>query len=230
MPHFRILPAALITALCISGVGFAKDEFKEIFDGKTLQGWSGNPDLWSVEDGALTGVTTDEDPIKANTFLVWDGTVGNFVLKLQFKSSAVGNSGIQYRSKLLDKKAFIVGGYQADIDPSMKFAGINYEEKGRGILTTRGKRATIDKDNKIVHEEFGNADELAKKIKKEGWNQYRIVAKGRKLSHYINGSLMSEVIDNSADKFAAKGILAFQLHRGPAMKIQFKNVQLKQLK
>lgn len=230
MPLFRILPVAMFAALCVCSVGNAKDEFKRIFDGKTMEGWNGNSELWSVEDGALTGVTTDKDPIKANTFLVWDGTVSNFVLKLQFRSSVVGNSGIQYRSKLLDKDAFIVGGYQADIDPSMKFAGINYEEKGRGILTTRGKRATIDEKNEIKHEEFGNADELAKKIKKEGWNQYRIVAKGRKLSHYINGELMSEVIDNSADKFAAKGILALQLHRGPAMKIQFKNIQLKELK
>ncbi len=233
----RLVPAVLITLSLVAGSALAqKDQakgkgkgFKTIFDGKTLEGWSGKKELWSVEDGAITGVTTDENPIKQNTFLIWDGKVGDFELRADFKC-AVGNSGIQYRSKIIDKEEFVVGGYQADIDPTMKFAGINYEEKGRGILAQRGTRATIDEKNKITAEEIGDADELASKIKKKGWNKYRIVAKGRTLSHYINGQLMSEVIDNSADKFAAEGVIALQVHRGPAMKIQFKNIRIKELK
>lgn len=225
----RFVPAVLLTATLLGGNAFAQKGFKKIFDGKTLEGWSGKTELWSVEDGAITGVTTDEDPIKQNTFLIWDGTVGDFELRADFKCS-VGNSGIQYRSKVLDKEEFVVGGYQADIDPTMKFAGINYEEKGRGIIAQRGTRATIDEKNKITAEEIGDADELASKIKKKGWNKYRIVAKGRTLSHYINGELMSEVIDNSADKFAEEGVIALQVHKGPAMKIQFRNVRIKELK
>jgi len=221
--------AVLIPLSCVSTLN-AEEKFKPIFDGKTLDGWEGNPNLWSVEDGAITGVTTDDDPIKANTFLVWKGTAANFVLKLDFKTSKVGNSGVQYRSKVLDKEKFIVGGYQADIDPSMKFAGINYEEKGRGILATRGQRVVLSDDEDPKVEQFGKADELAKKIKQSDWNSYRIVANGRKLSHYINGELMSEVVDNSKKKFAEKGVIALQLHRGPAMTIQFKNLTLKELK
>lgn len=228
----RLLLSTIVFVLPLSCASIlnAEEKFKPIFDGKTLDGWEGNPDLWSVEDGAITGVTTDDAPIKANTFLVWKGTAADFVLRLDFKSSKVGNSGVQYRSKVLDKEKFIVGGYQADIDPSMKFAGINYEEKGRGILATRGQRVALTDGEDPKVEQFGKAEELAKKIKQTEWNSYRIVAKGRKLSHYINGELMSEVIDNSKEKFAEKGVIALQLHRGPAMKIQFKNVKLKELK
>ncbi len=207
-----------------------KPVFEELFDGKTLDGWRGKEELWNVEDGAITGTTTDENPIKQNTFLIWDGEVANFVLKLDFRISEQGNSGIQYRSKVIDEKEFVVGGYQADIDPTMKFAGINYEEKGRGILAQRGQRLTIGPDGKKTVEQFGDKDELAKKIKNGEWNAYRIVAKGKRLSHYINGELMSEVIDHQKEKASEKGVVALQAHRGPAMKVQFKNIQLRRLK
>lgn len=241
----------------------AQENVKEIFNGKDLSGWKGNTDLWSVQDGAITGITTAENPLKFNTFLVWqDGTVGDFELELDYRIGAEGNSGIQYRSTLFDAEKFIVGGYQADIDATMKYAGINYEEKGRGILAQRGQRATFPEEGDKQTEEFGDTAELGKKIKSEDWNHYRIVAKGNKLSHYINGTLMSEVIDDSQGtakqriaKFekvtgqpvsdakkkeieegaakvgqaSAEGILALQIHTGPPMKIQFKNLRLKEL-
>lgn len=73
--------------------------FKSIFDGKTLKGWDGNADFWSVKDGAITGITTKEMPTKGNTFIVWrEGKVSDFELRLQFRITG-GNSGIQYRSK-----------------------------------------------------------------------------------------------------------------------------------
>lgn len=241
----------------------AQDGFKKIFNGKDLSGWKGNTKLWSVQDGAITGITIAEEPLKFNTFLVWDeGTVSDFELELDYRIGSEGNSGIQYRSTLFDDERFIVGGYQADIDATMKFAGINYEEKGRGILAKRGERTTFPKSGKKSTEAYGDTTELGSKIKQGEWNHYRIVAKGNKLSHYINGELMSEVIDDGEGtaearikKFekvsgqkvsdakrkeieggaakvgeaASQGVLAFQIHQGPPMKIQFKNVRLKAL-
>ncbi len=214
---------------------FAQDDgFKELFNGKDLSGWKGNTSLWSVEDGVITGRTTDEAPIEFNTFLVWDeGIVGDFELEVDYRLTAGdkdnpgGNSGIQYRSKLINEEDFVVGGYQADIDLTLKYSGINYEEKGRGILAQRGERVTIAEDGEKSIELIGDAAELGKSIKADSWNHYRVVAKGNTLSHYINRMLMSELIDNQTEKAATEGVLAFQIHRGPPMVIQFKNVRLK---
>jgi hypothetical protein len=221
--------AALIT---INGSLFAQDGFKEIFNGKDLTGWRGNTDLWSAEEGCIIGRTSEDRPLKSNTFLIWDGKVSDFELEFDYKIGSEGNSGVQYRSKVIDEKEFIVGGYQADIDASLKFAGINYEEKGRGILAERGQRVTIDnkgfKEKKV--ESIGDGVELGKFIKAEQWNHYRLVAKGGQLKHLINGKLMSEVNDSEEGKAAAEGILAFQIHVGPPMTIQFKNIRLKNTK
>ncbi len=139
-----------------------------------------------------------------------------------------GNSGIQYRSKVLDEAEFVVGGYQADIDASLTYAGINYEERGRGIICKRGKRSTINAEGKISEEEIAKDEDLKKVIKNEDWNHYKVVAKGNKLSHYINDTLMSETIDEQPTKAATKGILALQIHTGPPMVVQFKNIKIKQ--
>ena len=204
--------------------------FQSLFNGHDLTGWRGNKDLWSVEDGAITGRTTADKPIKTNTFLIWqDGEVADFVLRLDYKIDG-GNSGIQYRSRVINEADYVVGGYQADIDATLKFAGINYEEKGRGILAQRGQRVTIAADGTKSVESIGDAAELGKHIKADDWNSYRLVARGNKLSHYINNQLMSEVIDQQTDKAASKGVLAFQVHVGPPMVIQFKNVKLKTVK
>ncbi len=206
-----------------------EDGFVSIFNGKDLDGWKGNLDLWSVEDGKITGRTSAEKPLKFNTFLIYEkGPVANFELRLDYKIDA-GNSGIQYRSKVIDEEQFIVGGYQADIEAGPKYTGINYEERGRGILAERGQRVTISADGSKSVERFGDGAELAKKLNPASWNQYRIVANGNKLSHYINNELMSEVIDNQADKAATSGVLAFQVHQGPPMVVQFKNVRIQTL-
>jgi len=209
----------------------AQDVPREIFNGKDLSGWKGNPDLWSVKDGCIKGTTTADKPLKFNTFLIWDaGQVSNFELEFDYKLGAEGNSGIQYRSKIMDEEKFIVGGYQADIDASLKFAGINYEEKGRGILAQRGQRVTIDVSGSKSAEAFGDGVELGKSIHGAGqWNHYRLVANGNKLSQSINGALMSEVIDDQEGKSSKEGVLAFQIHVGPPMEIQFKNVRLLEL-
>ncbi|MBU6237639.1 MAG: DUF1080 domain-containing protein [Planctomycetes bacterium] len=198
-----------------------------IFDGKSLAGWSGLTANWRVEDGAITGENTAAAPISQNTFLVYEKPVKEFELELDFKIQG-GNSGIQYRSKLLNKEKFVVGGYQADIDSGKRFMGINYEEQGRGILTDRGEINAIDKDGKKSKVgSAGDPEALLSRIKWEDWNHYRVVARGPLLQHYINDTLMSETRDEESAKAAAEGIIAFQVHAGPPMKVQFKNVQLR---
>jgi hypothetical protein len=224
----KLRTAALLTFSLFATTSCFAQESQSIFNGRDLSGWKGNTELWSVEDGAITGRTTDEKPLTFNTFLVWEGEVADFELELDYKIVG-GNSGIQYRSKLIDAEKYIVGGYQADIDASMQFAGINYEERGRGILAQRGERVKISPRGEKQAERFADAGELKDAIKADGWNHYRVVAKGPQLSHYINDKLMSETIDSEEGKAAAKGILALQIHTGPAMVVQFKNMNLKKL-
>ena len=208
----------------------SKSDVKVLFNGKDLSGWEGRDDLWSVEEGAIVGRTNADKPLKANTFLVWkDGQPGDFELALQFKIEG-GNSGIQYRSKVLDEEKFIVGGYQADIDFTNKFAGILYEEKGRGILAGRGQKVTIGDDGKKSESQFAQSAELATGIHPGQWNDYRVVAQGNRLQHFINEALTAEVLDQQTDKSAAKGVIALQIHVGPPMVVRFKNITLRELK
>lgn len=231
----RVLRTTLLTSLAaflcvIASPLCAQEAVKELFNGKDLTGWRGNTELWSVEDGCITGKTTAEKPLKFNTFLIWEGKVSNFQLEFDYKIGKEGNSGVQYRSKVINEADFIVGGYQADIDASLQYAGINYEERGRGILAQRGQRIMIDKAGAKKDESIGDGKELGKVIKKEDWNHYKLVANGNKLSHMINGTLMSEVIDEQEGKASAEGVLAFQIHQGPPMVIKFKNIKLTELK
>jgi hypothetical protein len=234
-PLAGLLAPALFLALALLATrapGADDEGFVSLFNGKDLEGWQGDPVRWSVQDGAITGRTTPETVLKGyNTFLIWQGgQPGDFELRLKFKLQG-GNSGVQYRSKLLDPGRFIVGGYQADIDSSGRYTGINYEEKGRGINAERGQKVEIDADGKKhVIATLGDKDELLKKIKSDDWNDYVIIARGNHLTHIINGETMSEVIDNQSSKAASSGILALQLHAGPPMTIQFKDVRLKELK
>ena len=125
-------PACII---CQTGLAVADEGFHSLFDGQTLDGWEGNPKLWSVQNGAITGQTTADNPTKGNTFLVWrGGEVKNFELRLKYRIEG-GNSGIQYRSKEVER--WVISGYQADIDATNRFTGILYEERGRGILAER---------------------------------------------------------------------------------------------
>jgi hypothetical protein len=203
-----------------------KSAGKSIFDGKSLAGWSGLKDNWRVEDEAITGENFEASPIKNNTFLVYERPVSDFELQCEFKITG-GNSGIQYRSKLIDKDNFIVGGYQADIDSQKRFMGINYEERGRGILAERSEIVDVSSEGaKSRVGSCGDTNELISRVKIDDWNRYRIVAKGTKLQHYINDILMSEVNDSESSKAAKEGVLALQLHAGPKMKIQFRKLIL----
>ncbi len=200
-----------------------------LYDGGDLTGWAGREDLWTAEDGQIVGRTTAEHPIDGNTFLVWQGgQPNNFELTAQFKIES-GNSGIQYRSKVIDEEKFVVSGYQADIDFTNKFAGILYEEKGRGILAQRGQRVTIDSDGKKSVDQFGDAKALAAGIHPGKWNDFRVVADGNHLQHFINETMTAEVIDQQQANAATKGVIALQIHAGPPMTVRFKNIKIRKL-
>ncbi len=213
----------------------AHAEAKPLFNGKDLTGWEGSPDLWSVQDGVITGRTTLEKPAAGNTFLIWKGgDVSDFEITFKYKmtpgdAKKFVNSGLQFRSKIVDPKNFVVAGYQADFEYGDTYSGILYEEKGRGILAQRGQKVTItqgaepSKPKIEVTGEVGKSDEIQAVIKKDDWNDYRIVAKGNHIQQFINGKATVDVTDETAEA-AKKGILALQLHAGPPMQIQFKDI------
>ena len=229
-----ILALAAVVAVLAGGLrpGAARGESPSapaaLFDGRSLDGWEGKQEFWSVRDGAIVGETTAEKPTQGNTFLVWrGGTVGNCEITLQYRITG-GNSGVQYRTT--ESPGFVVGGYQADIDSGPTFSGIVYEERGRGVLANRGQRVTIAADGtKKAGDPIGDPAALQRAVKAGEWNDYRIVADGTKLSHFINGQLMTELDDAQEGKRAAEGVLALQLHAGPPMKVEFRDIKLRRL-
>jgi hypothetical protein len=237
----RALIVAAVAAVSLTQPGFVRADhheegFTSLFNGKDLTGWNGNPDLWSVKDGTITGVTKAEPKLTHNTFLVWtNGDVADFELRLSYKI-VNGNSGIQYRSKVKSQGAFgpIVGGYQADFEAGKTYSGILYEEQGRGILAQRGQKTVIkDNDGKPKIEvagSVGDTKEIQAKIKNEDWNDYVVIAKGNHLQHFINGQQTVDVVDEQEAKAAKSGVLALQIHVGPPMTVQFKNLRIKTLK
>ncbi len=206
------------------------DGFRTLFNGKDLTGWDGDQRFWRVEDGAITGECTPENPVPGNTFCIWrGGELDDFELHAKFKIDG-GNSGIQYRSKDLGK--WVVQGYQADFEAGDDWGGTNYEERGRGVLAKRGQKTVIAADGKIeVTGAVGNPDEIQAAIKKNDWNEYVVVATGNHLVQTLNGKLTADVTDNQSEKRMLQGILAMQMHAGfPHMKVQFKDIVLKRLK
>ena len=202
-----------------------------LFNGKDLTGWSGDPRFWRVEDGVIVGETTADNPTEENTFLIWEGgTVEDFHLSFDFRLTG-GNSGVQYRSKDLGNWA--VSGYQGDLDAENMWTGMLYEEQGRGIVARRGQRVVIEGDDSTetfnVVGSVGDADSLAAEIDLDRWNTYEIIARGNHLVHKVNGNVTAEVTDNQEAKRADSGILAFQIHRGPPMKIELRDITLDRL-
>jgi type 1 glutamine amidotransferase len=215
----------------VSADADADDGFRQIFDGKTLTGWDGDPGIWQVKDGAITGITSTETPLKTNTFIIWKrGLLDDFELKLQYRI-VNGNSGIQYRSRRIPEVGnWAVGGYQADFEAGDTYSGILYDERGRGVLALRGDKTVVRDDHKpLTIGKVGESAAIQARIKKEDWNDYHIVARGHHFIHRINGVTTVEVHDEDAGARQRSGILAMQAHVGPAMIVQFRNIRLKRL-
>jgi hypothetical protein len=238
----KIIPALLVSAACFlpslnAPAADAEAGFQSLFNGTDLTGWDGNPKLWSVNDGAIRGQTTAENSTKANTFLIWtNGMTADFELRASYKitpnnDKGFANSGFQYRSKILNATNWVVGGYQGDFEAGAMHSGILYEEKmTRGIMAARGQKVIWDQDcKKQVAGSVGDSNEIQAAIKKADWNEYVIIAKGNHLQHFINGKLTVDVTDECEAKAAKAGVLALQLHAGPPMTVEFKNLRLKPL-
>jgi hypothetical protein len=119
--------------------------FTPIFNGKTLDGWEGDPTYWRVENGSIVGEITPETVVRSNTFIIWrGGRPRDFELKLDYRITPEGNSGINYRSATVPDPVtpgnqFAMRGYQCDLDGKRRYPGNNYEEKGRRFLAVRGQ-------------------------------------------------------------------------------------------
>lgn len=218
--------------------------FVQIFDGKTLNGWIGDSIHWRAENGHIVGEVTPETLLKTNTFLIWQGDQpADFELTCEFKITSGGNSGINYRSVMVENVPHALKGYQADIDGANRYTGQNYEERGRTTLAYRGQKTTIPeatdslkngvKNNAwsaaVVTGSLGSSDSLQALIKSEDWNKCRLVVKGNHLQHYINDVLMSDVTDNDTVNGKTKGLLGVQVHVGPPMKVEYRDIKLKSL-
>ena len=208
--------------------------FKSIFDGKSLAGWEGNPTYWRVENGTLVGEITPASIIKSNTFIIWrGGQPQDFELKLEYRISADGNSGINYRSTVVPdpvtpENAFAMRGYQLDIDGKSRYTGNNYEEKGRLFLALRGQTTrVVGTRPPIVLSTFGDSTELGQKVTSD-WNQVHLIVRGNVLMHTVNQQLMSVTIDDDAANRPAAGFIGVQVHVGPPMKVEYRNIRLKE--
>jgi len=226
--HHAVLLALLLTPAAMS---FAEPpKALSIFDGKTLNGWKGNPESWRVEDGAITGEIPEGKTLGRNEFIFWEGTVHDFELNAEFRITGLpsANSGIQYRSERLpDGEA---KGYQADLDDGALWLGRIYEERGRGLIAERGARVSIAPDGRRWADPFATPESFRPVIHKNDWNSYRVRATASHAELWINGVLFCVCDDHQANAAKFAGQIAIQLHsgRGPS-KIQFRNVQLTDL-
>ncbi|MCF7975286.1 MAG: DUF1080 domain-containing protein [Phycisphaerae bacterium] len=218
------------------GVG----QWQWIFNGKDLTGWDGDPRLWTVKDGVIRGETTQENPTNGNTFCIWrGGRLKDFELKLKFKIRN-GNSGVQYRSKEFAK--WRITGYQAEVENNQGKVGFLYHEGGRGWLVNVGDFMTIDeKGEKKVVSQVNDTKALIESgyYTDQDWNEYHIICQGNHVIHMLNGFQTMELIDNDRitnpndikDRNGSirDGVLALQIHAGPPMLVEFKDIRVKTL-
>jgi len=218
------------------------DGWVQIFDGKTLKGWDGSPDVWHVEDGAIVGESSPQHP-SGTTNIIWrGGEPANFELKMEMKLEGSGaNGGIQYRSinispateKARSRKyaKWDMRGYQADFDYGNHYTGQLYEQgTGRGIIAWRGQMVETDQGKAPrLLATLGTPDELKAFIKPGEWNQYEVIADGNTLIHIINGHVMAILVDNDPTFSQSKGLIGFEIEGGGVVKISQRNVWLKQL-
>lgn len=242
-----LLLATLAPSVCLVNPPILADEpahapkelegMKQLFNGTDLTGWDGDDRLWSVRDGVIHGQTTPEAKCNGNTFLIWEGEMKDFELRLSFRCSSENNSGIQYRSKHVTKNArnkWSVQGYQHEIRNSTEMpnvAGFIYGEGlGRGRICLAGEKATATGPKKRnITEKLITEEEFAKLFKVDSWNDIVIIAKGNHIQHFLNDRLILDFTDKE-DLALTKGILALQLHAGVPMWAEFKNIRLKEVK
>jgi hypothetical protein len=197
----RVALLLFSTILCAAA---QEPGFVSIFDGKTLDGWDGDPRLWSVRDGAIVG-STDGVPLDGNSFLIAKRDYSDFILRADTKLRN-HNSGIQFRSEALPN--WVVRGLQADMAEGNWWGSI-YDEKGK-----RGA---------IVNGWKGKAEKV---VRPHDWNGYAITCDGDFTQLKVNGLVTAELHDASK----LSGVIALQLHTGTPMQVEFRNIRIKELK
>ena len=236
MPKLRLVLGGLVAGLvgffAFRGALRADDGgFQPIFDGRTLSGWDGDPTYWRVENGNLVGEVTPATILHRNSFIIWrGGLTRDFELVAQYRISERGNSGINYRSEEVPGLRWALRGYQADIDGQNQYTGQNYEERGRKFIAHRGQVTDLpDGHGPVQIAVTGDARTLRDSIRTGDWNEYRLIVRGNVMMHILNGRLMSMVIDDDAKHRKSEGLLGMQVHVGPPMKVEFRNLRLRPL-
>jgi hypothetical protein len=209
------------------------DGFITLFNGQDLTGWTGLTGYWSVTDGAISGRQTRE--MSKQTFLIHATLiVRDFELHFRFRfATPEGNSGLQFRSTVLDAQTWRVGGYQADFDAERQFTGTIYDEAGvagdRGTMSNRGEKTIWDSASRRHAEPLGeDSAGLLASIAVGDWNDAIVVARGHHITYSINGRLMTDLVDASPAALQT-GRLALQLHEGFTMDVRFKDLRIKLL-
>ena len=248
----RSIAALVLLVPALSGCGAARGTvaaesgYVPIFDGKTLEGWEGDPTYWRVENGSIVGEVTPTTLLDRNSWLIWRrGVVRDFELRVEYRVSDQGNSGIGYRNAEVPGVPHAVRGYQADLDGPNRYTGMNYEERKRTTLASQGEKvmipatanaadlaANIQRNEwvpSIVESSLGHPDSLDAHVKHLDWNEYHVVARGNRMQHYVNGVLMSDVTDEDTANRKMSGLLGVQVHVGPPMKVEYRNMRYKKL-
>jgi hypothetical protein len=210
----RAVALSLAIGIVVAGIGMTapgraddKEEFQPLFNGKDLRGWEATkPELWSVKDGMIVG-KQGKNQIKNNTFLTARGKYTDFTLKVSVRLVGdEGNSGIQFRTRILPDGT--ARGYQADV--ARGYWGLLLEEGSP-------KRLIIKRP----------APEAVRKVRPGEWNDYEITARGHHITLALNGVESVDVEDPTGD---LGGVIALQIHTGPAMEVQFKDIKIKEWK
>lgn len=218
-------PLPLLALLLATGCTALTE--KTLFNGIDLAGWDAPPGWWRVEDGALTSESTPQKPCTQCNYLIWKETPPqDFQLTADFRLSNDANSGIQIRSQT--RPNYDTWGFQADMSGNGELVGFIYHHE-RGLIVERGQKVTISPDGKRHIQSLADPSQLLNHFKPLDWNSYRIVCRGHTITLYLNNVLMSQVTVLDPKLAASNGIIALQMHPGPPMKVQFKNIRLKKL-
>jgi putative membrane-bound dehydrogenase-like protein len=215
---------------CVTGVFADGPQAQPIFDGRSLDGWSGDIEYWRVEDEAIAGEIPAGQSLRRNQFIFFDDDVHDFELELEYRISGdpSANSGIQFRSQPLANGG--AAGYQADLDDGAAWLGRIYDEHGRELLVERGTRVSIAPDGRRWVDKFADAAQFVSLPSRNEWNSYHLRASGPHIEVWVNGQLCAVLDDHEQGAAEYAGRLAFQLHSGPGpAKVQFRNIRLKNI-
>ena len=190
----------IIALLIITTTAALAADFKPLFDGKTLKGWTPAPGgKWEVKDGAIVGTSPKSE--RRHGILLTDKQYSDFVVKAKFRVHS-GDSGFYFRAERV-KSAVSVNGFQVEVDTSQETGGL-YETGGRAWVH-RPTAAVIKK----------------RKYKKGEWTDLELSAIGGHIVVKINGVISTELKN---DKSRRKGYIGLQLHGGQVMHVEYKDI------